>query len=268
MQKASPKSDKEGKRSQEKKSKEKKPESIVKRVATIGCFIIFCLAIAFISFSFYRAFSTREVSLEVTGLYWERVIEIQKLRPLRRKPGKENCPQMPGMFQKPGRSIIMIRVQIGTETKTETVTEKVKSGTKKVKVGVKDLGNGYFEDVYETKPVYKDVTKTVTKEVPVYKDEPVYKNKITYEVDRWQVNRRERAYGTGDDAPYWPEITLEEGEREGNKIEKYMVALIGPKGNTYDYEAPSEAEWRKFQVGKSYKAKISGFGSLKSVEVE
>ena len=266
-----PKEDKESKRkASPKKEPEKKsgPSSLLKIGGGVGCAALICIILVGLCIFSFFAFRTQEVSLKVTGLSWERTVEIEELRTITEKGWEGELPSDARYISESREVHHYEKVQVGTETKTETVTEKVQTGTEKVKVGVKDLGNGYFEDVYETRPVYKNVQKKVTKDVPVYKDEPVYKNKITYEVDRWQTDRTEKSSGIDNEKPYWPEFTLSGKEREGNKTEIYMVTLAGPEGKSYDYKAKSENEWDKFEMGKSYNAKISGFGSLKSVEVD
>ena len=73
------------------------------------------------------------------------------------------------------------KVPDGYETKTRQV--QVKVGEKKVKVGVKDLGNGYFKDIYENRPVYE--TKTETYRETKYRDVPVYMTKYKYKMMKW-----------------------------------------------------------------------------------
>lgn len=50
------------------------------------------------------------------------------------------------------------KIPDGYITKTRQV--QVKVGEKKVKVGVQDLGNGYFKDIYENKPLYETKTES------------------------------------------------------------------------------------------------------------
>jgi len=77
------------------------------------------------------------------------------------------------------------KVPDGYITKTRQV--QVQTGTKKVKVGVKDLGNGYFQDIYENKPVYE--TRTETYNETKYKDVPVYMLKYRYRMMKWVKER-------------------------------------------------------------------------------
>ena len=62
------------------------------------------------------------------------------------------------------------------ETRTRTV--KVKEGEERYVSGQRDKGNGYFEDVYSTRPVYEDREEE-------YRDVPVYQTKYLYTVYEW-----------------------------------------------------------------------------------
>ncbi len=73
------------------------------------------------------------------------------------------------------------KIPDGYITKTRQV--QVKVGEEKVKVGVKDLGNGYFKDIYENRPVYE--TKNESYNETKYRDVPVYMTKYKYRIIKW-----------------------------------------------------------------------------------
>jgi len=239
-----------------------------KIAGTAGCVGLSAIVLILIVIGLFLAFRTHEVSLEVTGLNWERTIAIEEFRTITEEGWEGELPSDARYISESREIHHYEQVQVGTETETRTVTRQVQTGTESVKVGVKDMGNGYFEDVYEDRPVYEEVEETVTEEVPVYEDKPVYRQKITYEVDRWVPDRTEKASGTDRNRPVWPEFTLGNEEREGVRQENYTVTLVDSKGKSYKYKASSYQEWEKFEKGKSYKAKITGLGSLKSIEVK
>src|SRR6185295_13476869 len=93
-------------------------------------------------------------------------------------------------------------------------TDRIQTGSRRVRVGKKDLGNGFFEDVY--------------KDEPIYSERPVHRTKISYDVDRWIVGRTVKAAGA-DQAAAWPELVLVPGERASAKRESYAVLLSGRK---------------------------------------
>ena len=166
-----------------------------------------------------------EDQVRVQGFEWERSIPVQAQRLQREEAWDDAVPA--------GARVIGSRQEVRR-------TEHEKVGTRKVKVGKKDLGNGFFEDVYEDQPVYKD--------------RPVYGRKVTFEILRWVDARVDRASGQ-DQSPYWPRSSLGGREREGPRREKYVVLLQGQK--TYRMEMP-EARWRSLQVGQTFQAVIRG----------
>ena len=99
----------------------------------------------------------KSTTLTVTGFHWLRTIAVEELRPVTEQAWEG---EVPGGARILGRSREVHHVdhiQIGTETRTRTVSERVQTGTERVKVGTRDLGNGYFEDVYEDRPIYETV---------------------------------------------------------------------------------------------------------------
>ncbi|MBI2264268.1 MAG: zinc ribbon domain-containing protein [Armatimonadetes bacterium] len=207
----------------------------------------------------------RSASLTVTGFSWERTIAVERFATITESAWEGEVPS-DGRIQSRSREVHHEEdVQTGTRSVTRTVRQKVQAGTQKVKVGTKDMGNGYFKDIIEERPVYKEVEKEETHQEPVYKKVPVHKTKYTYLVDRWQEARKEREFGN-DQSARWPAIDLRRGEREGKRSEKYQVLLANAKGKTFTYEPASEGEWKTFSSGGHYKAKLDAFGKIKKIE--
>lgn len=202
------------------------------------------------------SFFAKDTTVTVNGFKWERTIEIEKLKTIREKAWEGEVPAGAEVVSRSKEIYKYEKVQTGTETKTKVVKEKVQTGTKKVKTGVKDMGNGYFEDVYKEEPVYKTVEKEETYEVPVYKEKPLYKQRVTYEIDRWSVVRTEKAKGN-DQKASWPRINLRSKEREGKKTETYTVLCTDDKGKSLTYNPKNEQEWLSIENGKTYKAKAA-----------
>lgn len=159
------------------------------------------------------------------------------------------------------------KVQTGTREREETYTEQVKTGTERVKVGTRDLGNGYFEDVYEDRPVYESVTRTRTVQEPIYKEQPVYKTRYTFTVDRWVDVKLLEAAGDNQ-RPMWPAFATGAKDRAGTRIEKYTIRFRDSSGRTYTYEPKTEAEWRSFRPGGRYNADVNYGGILRVRKAE
>ncbi len=149
-------------------------------------------------------------------------------------------------------------MQIGSETRTRTVTDRVQTGTESVKVGTRDLGNGYFEDVYEDRPVYDEVSREETYEEPVYREDPVYRNRIRYQIEKWETARAAKA-AAADRSPRWPDPQLRERTSAKRRApSSYEVLFEDKDGQARVYRARSQTEWESFEEGRSYRAKVSG----------
>ena len=142
---------------------------------------------------------TTDVAVTVAGFEWERTIEVESLRTVRESAWADQVPSGARTLSRERAVRHHERVQVGTE---------------RVKTGVRDLGNGFFEDVYEERPVYRD--------------RPVYEERLTYEVERWRPARRAESRGS-DRSPRWPELRLARNEREARRSERLLVLLRGEK---------------------------------------
>jgi hypothetical protein len=167
------------------------------------------------------------------------------------------------------------RVRAGTRTVTEHYTEQEQSGTERYQCGTRNRGNGYFESVYCTRPTYKTVTKTRSKQVDDYQtvprvrdkvvddyqDVPVYRTKIKYSVNRWVPVDTVVAQGT-DLAPHWPKVRVDRARRGGEHMESYRVFLHDVQNNKgYDREV-SGADFVLFRTGVRCAAIVNGFDQI------
>jgi hypothetical protein len=115
-------------------------------------------------------------------------------------------------------------------------------------VGTRDLGNGFFEDVYESRPVYRP--------------RPVYRTKHSYEIERWVKDRTARASGR-DPTPTWPDPGLRRGEREGARRETYTAILRGRR----EHRMPlPQQRWAALRIGQRLTATLRGGRSVVKLE--
>lgn len=149
------------------------------------------------------------------------------------------------------------------ETQTIQIPEQVQVGVRTYVCGQRDLGNGFFEDIECTEPIYETHYRTETTQQPVYRSDPVYVTQYTYEIDQWVYAREERAAGT-DQEPYWPAVTLAAGEREGGRSQRYEVHFSDEAGNLYTWVV-NEATWHTFALGDVYRLEVSDFGFVYQV---
>jgi hypothetical protein len=203
----------------------------------------------------------REAPLTVEGVSWERTIPVEALRTVTEAAWEEQVPAGARVLSRNREIRGYNKVQIGTETKTRTVSERVQTGTESVKVGTRDLGNGYFEDVYEDRPVYSTESREESYEEPVYREDPIYAVKVRYEIEKWVPAREEKA-AAEDQNPEWPDPRLAENEREGARKETYEVRFVGADGDRFVYKPADESEWRRFTAGSSVRAEVRPGGEV------
>lgn len=228
----------------------------LKRGCQIGC-----LGLAVLLVFFWFLGRPKETTLTVAGHRWERTVAVEELRTVVEEGWEGELPAGARSLSSSREVHHHNRVRIGTETRTRTVTDRVQTGTERVKVGERDLGNGYFEDIYEDRPVYEEREREETYEEPVFREDPVYRVKHRYEVEKWLSDREERAEGQGL-APRWPAIGLGANRREGKRTEVYEVLFEDRDGAGRVYRARDEVEWRGFEPGTSYRAKVRSNGEI------
>lgn len=207
----------------------------------------------------------KEKDLTVTGHEWLRSIQVEELRPVQEQGWEGELPGGARTLSSSREVYRVNKIRTGTETRTRTVSERVQTGTERVKVGTRDLGNGYFEDVYEDRPVYETVEREEAYQEPVYREEPVYKRRYRYEIDKWMPDREAKAGGR-DRSPRWPDTNLGRNEREGARKEEYTVLFQDSDGEAARYKAPNEQVWRSFEPGRSYQGKVKSDGEVVEIE--
>jgi zinc finger protein len=231
----------------------------LKKGCGIGCLSL----LALIALAWFLG-RPREAELAVAGFRWERAIQVEQMRTMEEGAWEGEVPAGARPIAGTRKVHHVDKIQTGTERKTRTVTEQVQVGTERVKVGTRDKGNGYFEDVYESRPVYESRSHQESYDEPVYRDQPVYRTWVRYEVDKWFPLREEKLVRE-DRAPAWPTIQLSARERDGARRDLYQVIFRGADGKPHVYKAPNEAEWRRFEPGRTYRVKVWPSGEIESV---
>ncbi len=139
------------------------------------------------------------------------------------------------------------------ETKTRQVSDTVQTGTETVITGHRDLGNGYFEDIESTRPIYETVYRTEQYEDPVYIEKPVYAEYYVYDIERWIKGESYTTSGT-DENPYWADFNATQTIREARRSGNYSISFhtCVDKFEEIWYHTEDEDEWRGFLIGKPY----------------
>jgi len=185
----------------------------------------------------------RTTALEVTveSVAWVKTVEVQELTTDRREGWKDDVPS--------GARTL------GSKTKSRTKT--VQDGTKKVKTGRKDLGNGMFEDIYKEEPnmVQKEVDDTW----------------VSYEVEEWRRSDLLKSESTDGTEPDDPEPKGKMGSRRriGERTNNAVFQLKGKNGKSYSYEVAASTAGAgaitKYEVGKKYTAQITAAGGVQKL---
>jgi hypothetical protein len=233
---------------------------------------------------------SRQIELAVERAEWKRSVVVEEYREVVAEDWEGSVPPDARVISrrqdvhhhdrvKVGSHVVQEhyteRVRVGSRTVTETYTDREHSGTERYQCGTRNRGNGYFETVYCTRPVYRTVTKTRSKlvddyqtvtrsrdkTVDDYKDVPVYREKIKYSVKRW-VPADTLAAGGTDLSPRWPEVLAGETKREGQRSESYRVFLRDLQNNKVYEREVAAAEFALFTPGAKCAATVNGFEQL------
>lgn len=226
-----------------------------------GCSLLLLLFFA----SCWWLTRTTTQALQVESMAWQRSLEVETFGWVQGEgwEGRGEVPAQARILSKSRQIREHRKVQTGTVSKTRTRTEQVQTGTRQVKVGTKDLGNGFFEDVYRDEPVYEQRQVEERYEDPVYREEPVYDQKVRYEVERWHTERTLTSQGT-DNSPQWPVFEPGPQRREGPRKESYTLTLSG-EGKRLTYEPATEEEFRRYTPGQKVTAEVTVTGLVKSL---
>lgn len=112
---------------------------------------------------------------------------------------------------------------------TRQVSEQVIVDYEEYVIGTRDLGNGYFEEITSSRPIYETQWHTETIREPVYRNEEVYQTRYYYEIDKWLFERSIKTSANNQSA-YWGEINLKSDERESRRNETYSILGIDKDG--------------------------------------
>jgi hypothetical protein len=242
------------------------PPPAVKRrwpYVALSCLGIMMVGVLMLcGFTLYAGFKTYDVEVTVTELHWSRAIPIEAYRTVIEEDWA--IPEAGRQISREERIHHYDEILDHYETKTREVCEQVKTGTETYTCGRTSTGNGFFKDKTCTRPTYTTRCHDETYKDPVYRKEPIYQPWYTYEIDKWVLDRTETASGTDHDA-YWPEYTLAENERIGERVENYEVHFIDPEGEVYTDTFKYE-QWLTYDEQEKFTAEIDFFGDVVKID--
>ncbi len=188
------------------------------------------------------------VNLTVTGFEYTAKVLYQEYKMV-----TEEDWSLPVSAQKLGESRAIHhydKVPDGSETKTREV--QVKTREEKVKVGTKDMGNGYFKDIYENRPVYE--TRKETYSETRYKDVPVYQTKYKYKMMKWVPGQPYEFKGNTKDTSF--ALKDEELKKYPDKFKDvkteavYFISVKDEKGEIHKDDVKYET-WLKTSLNST-----------------
>mgnify|MGYP005840861847 FL=1 len=199
--------------------------------ATVAIAILLACVVAIGGILFLSQTSEQTGVVQATG--WEQSVMIEAWGPVNYEDWRDQVP---------------MGVQLGrcSEKYRYTSSEPV-PGARKVcgTAYVKDEGQGYGKLVQDC-------------------EYEVYGDWCEYTVNEWHVVRTEKAAGN-DIAPYWPQVELGQGEREGAKAGRYQVVFLS-NDKTYSYVLDDAETFKRFEPGSKWKLSVNKLGALTSVD--
>jgi len=208
-------------------------------------------------------FAPRSHEAIVNEKAWERSIEIEEYRTVEESCW-DNVPSGGRLLHTKNEIRTYERVVSHYETKTREITEQVFDGYD-IEYYYEDNGNGTFTEHSREVPRYRTESYTETYEEPVYVDVPIYDTKYYYEIERWVYDRTEESSGVNETA-YWPEYTLDDDERVGEKTGEYTIEFyVKKKNKTYDYNCESFEEFESYALKDKVSITVTA-GTVKEIE--
>lgn len=204
-------------------------------------------------------FIPKPQEITIQELSWQRSIDIEKYQTV-----EENgwyLPTNARLLYSQEEFSHYIEILDHYETKTKQVSKERIVGYEDYVSGYRDLGNGYFEEITSSKPIYETYYETETYDEPVYRDEAVYRTKYYYEIDKWLYERSVKTNGD-DKNPYWGKVTLSSNEQISSKRDSYSIIGLNKKGKEESITL-SFADWNSLEIGETVTLNVSfGYGEI------
>jgi hypothetical protein len=200
----------------------------------------------------------------VTDLAWEHTLLHERfeqvdregwradLRPTTPRPPVDGAGEEPGIFDIRGCR------RMEREPRTcRTENRQVPCGTER-KCQVKDLGNGFAEEVCT------DVPKTCAEPHEVCTG-PVVDDRCTYSTHEWRKLGAEHTSGSGD-PPRWadPPTTLGPHDRLTREA-AYRVSVAYGEGKTHEHHPETTEDFARFKIGDRAEVVVSNLGVVSDV---
>lgn len=178
---------------------------------------------------------TKAVTATVSDLRWQRSIEILAMQPVQRAAWQEDVPS---------------EAQ-GISCRDEYKETSSFSAPKSTEV----CGTPYTID-----------TGSGAGKVVQDCEYRVYSSYCEFTMQELAVVNVAQALGS-DNQPYWPASSLQAGQQEGNRLEKYQVTFSAD-GQTYLYDTTDQLEFTQFSLGSQWLLDVNTFGDIKEIRAK
>jgi len=209
------------------------PPFLQKPQVLIPLLIVLALACMCACFGIIGAIPRTEAAT-VTDIAWERSIAIEEYQYV--EQGGWSLPANADLVSQEERISGYNQVRIGTEERCgyeqSCTTISVYSHTERT---CYDDGTCDDHDVYRDEQSCTD--EYVCRDVPIYEDVPIFQTWYVYSVWEW-VNVQPAVARGSDSEIYWPEVRLEDNQREGERTEQCTITFTNTKGDAYPYHPP------------------------------
>ncbi len=223
--------------------------------------IIGFIVLGVVTLSILASFD-KEIEVQILEHGWERTVQMEENKLVAEEDWK--LPQGAKLVKSYQAIHHYNEVLVGHEQRTRTV--QIQTGTRKVVCGQKNMGNGYFEDVYCNEPIYENREESYQE--PIYRKDPVYQTKYQYNIYRWKEISPIQAKGIMKNAN-WPETPKSftgNNFRQGEKKQRYWLKFKLPNGEVKQEEMPYE-KWKQYpEKGKAKAIKSMIFGFYKKLK--
>jgi len=182
------------------------------------------------------AMTTEDVTGVVRDVAWERTISIEALQPVSREDWRDEIPSDARL----GNCRNKLHHTQSEEPSPGVEVEKVCGTPYTI-----DQGSGYGKVVQDCE--YK-----------------VYADWCEYTREEWQEVDDASASGH-DPNPYWPQVNLASGQREGKQSEEYSVDF-DTEGKSYTYRPRDAEEFSRYVIGSKWVLSVNALGGVTSVE--
>ena len=217
-----------------------------------SCKYFLATLLIFLIFSFLLFFPVRTDKIKITGFNWIYEVQMEEYKDVDKSGW--TLPSSAKLRYTKEEQRDTKKVFSHNETKTRTVTERKQTGTK-TEYSYVNNGNGTFTKKSKTVPVYENVTRTETYQVPVYDYIPVYDTKYYYTIKEWIYYNTFNNSGVGKEPVYPKDIPeLTDTLRVSNEKIKYYITFDDKK------EEVSELEFNKYKEGDELCCKKSLLG--------